>query len=518
MRLKLASLAKRFLLGSAALSLLLPAILTPAFACFSPADPYAVEVLLNKPGVSYDLSKLSQQSEVVQTPSGAYVYRSRYDERLIVALSEQGLELVGAGQSSEGPVTTVGIAGESVNAGELEERVREVVNDGLSGWEVDKYIFPDGIEGFAFTKVVGNSAVRVYVGAGSGEIRVGLSIACTACEGEMSEELASLIKSEVDSLLAELELSELSDLMDPFMVRSSLIRGPSRGSESERYLAVRIQVPIVQRVETATVFECGLTHGGVNSSELNPEATEELGWSVTAGGDEGALRFMLRKELSGAILLMSGVVEEGGVLRMFLRVEGASELKEDHFREFRLALDAMGLSEVSIDEGSFERLEESIGADVVPAFNASESEIKEALRVELEWLSSLGVITGLSEDDISEISARAELGNSGWNERLVWWEGRWVPYSETGMPLVRCFGPLPEFLSSEALDALGMGELGLGSEQAHESNVEGPLPLCGTSELPPRDRIDTLQGTLFAIAIITAGSLAIALILSLIHI
>ena len=488
----------------AALLILASTLAAPALACFSPADPYAVEVLLNKPGVSYDLPKLSQMDGVVQTPSGAYVYKSRHDDRLLVVISEQGLELANAGQPTEGPVTTIAITGEGLDAGELAKRVGEALSKGSLSWKVNGYVFSDGVEGFSFTKVVDDSAVRVYVGADSDEVRVGLSVACATCEGELSEELASLIKSEVDALLAELELPEFGDLIDPLMVRDSLIRGPSSGG-AERHLAVRVQVPIVQRVQTVTVFECDLAHEGASPSELKPEAAEELGWDVTADRGEGGLRFMMRKEVSEVSLVVSGTADERGVLRLVLRVERSPELRGDYLKELRSALDAIGLSDVSVDEGSFKKWEESVGSDVVPAFNVSESEVREALRAELRQLLDLGVTAGLTEEDISEIVARARLGNSGWNERIVWWEGRWIPYSETGLPLVKCFGPEPEFLSSETLDRLGVGELGLGAEQTHESESSALVEV-------PGDRIVTLPGAIFAIAILAAGSLAVLLI------
>ncbi|MEM2824166.1 MAG: hypothetical protein QXF69_08705, partial [Thermofilaceae archaeon] len=60
-----------------------------AVACFSPADIYAVEVVLNKPGVEYDLSKLTGASEIEYANGVGYAYQSHFDPRLIIVLSEQ---------------------------------------------------------------------------------------------------------------------------------------------------------------------------------------------------------------------------------------------------------------------------------------------------------------------------------------------------------------------------------------------------------------------------------------------
>ena len=58
-------------------------------ACVSPEDPYSVEVLLNKPGLSYDLSMLKSAENVVDVNpeligvSGeVVVYKSHYHNDL----------------------------------------------------------------------------------------------------------------------------------------------------------------------------------------------------------------------------------------------------------------------------------------------------------------------------------------------------------------------------------------------------------------------------------------------------
>ncbi len=482
---------------------LLAVLAAPGLACFSPADRYAVEILLNKPGLSYNLSRLPQLAETVRTSSGAYVYRSRHDDRLLVVISEQRLSLAGVEPAREGPVASFE-APSGMNPGELVDAVGRVLAGGPQGWKVSEYLFPGGLEGFIFTRDVGDSVVRVYVGAASGRVRVGLSVACEPCEGELEPGLASAIESEVEDLLTELGLSEFRDLIGPLEVERSLVRG---GGWPERYLAVRIQVPIVQRTETVTVFECHLPRGEVSPSELNPEAAEGLGWIVAEEEEGGGLRFTMERLIYGASVRIAGSVDAGGVLRLVVRVEGVHELEEGVLREIRSALSAAGLAGLGVDAESFERFEESVGSNVAPAFNVSETEVREALRFELEFLQSQGVVSGLTEGDISKIAARAELGDSGWNERLVWWEGRWVPYSETGLPLVKCSQPVPEFLSPETLDTLEVGELGLGTSLG-QGTVHDPLALCGTSELPPGNQVEDWSEVLL-VAALSAAALAL---------
>ncbi|MEK7580390.1 MAG: hypothetical protein AAB465_02160, partial [Patescibacteria group bacterium] len=58
-------------------------------ACMSPTDLFAVEVLLNKPGINYDLSqlKLLPQKELIQN-EGKFYYRSHFYPDIGVVLSE----------------------------------------------------------------------------------------------------------------------------------------------------------------------------------------------------------------------------------------------------------------------------------------------------------------------------------------------------------------------------------------------------------------------------------------------
>ena len=79
-------------------------------ACVSPEDPYSVEVLLNKPGLSYDLSMLKSAENVVDVNpeligvSGeVVVYKSHYHEDLAAILYESSIET--AEETNEHPVS-----------------------------------------------------------------------------------------------------------------------------------------------------------------------------------------------------------------------------------------------------------------------------------------------------------------------------------------------------------------------------------------------------------------------------
>ncbi len=76
--------------------------------------------------------------------------------------------------------------------------------------------------------------------------------------------------------------------------------------------------------------------------------------------------------------------------------------------------------------------------------------VREVLKYELNWLIKAGVIRGLSSEDVSKIYSVARAGMAGWNSRLVYVEGEWMPYYRAikyipGASLIRsCIVGIPE--------------------------------------------------------------------------
>lgn len=61
---------------------------------------------------------------------------------------------------------------------------------------------------------------------------------------------------------------------------------------------------------------------------------------------------------------------------------------------------------------------------------ANEKELKNSLKYELKWLIEIGVIKGLDDEAVNEIISSAKIGYAGWNSRLVYYNGKWLPYHE----------------------------------------------------------------------------------------
>jgi hypothetical protein len=98
---------KNFLLLSFLILSLFSASL--AQACFNPTDSFAVEVILNKPGIVYDLAKI-KNAVGVSTQDNSLIYHSHYNENAAVILSEDESSENGLGIKIQIPtkeVTTV---------------------------------------------------------------------------------------------------------------------------------------------------------------------------------------------------------------------------------------------------------------------------------------------------------------------------------------------------------------------------------------------------------------------------
>ncbi len=434
-----------------------------ASACFSPADPYAIEVVLNKPGVKYDLTKLAGMKGVSSVDHfsaySAYAYKSHYDDRLIVVVSEQGLKYANVRAPSDEPMTVVSVKGLNLTPEQVSDNIEKVKNE--LGWDVETPSAPKG-RGivFIFTKMIDGAEVKVFLGVAElescGEYTVKLGLLIRGVE-EVDDELASKIKSEAGSLLDKIGLPELKKLLKTHMIKDALARKPP---EQEKYIAVRIQVPLKQEVNTTTVHTCSIEYASekFDISELKVEEARKLGWTVWVKriSEDNYMGFIMTKKLDEAKLSIEGK-GRGGEAYLSLRVANLDELSSEILEEFRNAFKAIGLGEKLVDKCLFVKFQESTRSRFVPAYDISEEEVKNALKTELEWLSENGIITGLSKEDLEVILSVAKLGYAGWNSRLVWSNGKWVSYGFTdGAMVLRCVkAPLRIFFPEEETGDIG---------------------------------------------------------------
>ena len=408
-----------------ALSLLLSLLYTlqVAAACFSPADLFAAEVVLSKPGVNYDLAMLSGVVEVEYAGGRAYAYRSHYDEKLVVLLYEQEL------------------AGDRHLVVRLQVPVKEEVI------AVHKCVFP---------------ASRC-----SAKLPVGKVVTVAEGSGEAVLELGELRFSNPAFVLFKLVLRVLEGRAN-FTVSGELTlesafegEPPRAGSRVYRVLMpclVEQNMPCYRVMVVIPGYDAPLR---VEEGVYRP--TLKLSWIST--GSASILVEELEVLCRGAVLpqpLPQGWTLEGGVLtgdidsaRVTVDLESgvcevvvpgpAASLPREVEEQLRKLLAPGDPASLKLECSS------SVDSKLKPAVEVGEEEVKAALKRELEWLAETGVVEGLSSSDIEAITAAARLGYAGWNSRLVWHSGAWVPYSEVpGAALLRCVTGVSEVFNAES--------------------------------------------------------------------
>lgn len=77
--------------------------------------------------------------------------------------------------------------------------------------------------------------------------------------------------------------------------------------------------------------------------------------------------------------------------------------------------------------------------DFVPSVNIDINvfDFSDAMKIELIWLRDNKIISGLTDADTNEIVKEARRGKAGYNSRIVYFNGSWLPYSRTENPLLR---------------------------------------------------------------------------------
>jgi len=348
--------------GGIALSLIFVGV---ALACANPTDSFATEVLLNNPDISYDLSGIAQ---------------------------------------AEGVTLQMGEVAPS--AGEIVTVEAPKPQQAVTGQEIAP---PE--------------------------------------EGETQTEIEAIIyRSHYDPRVAVI-LSE-----------------SGIGPEAREHLSVRIQIPTQEVHGSAPLVEMRLV-GPMDVASLDVEQAQALGWEVhvsgtgswTVGGgdaegndDEEAERpgegrqvsrnvYTLRKDNLLVHIMPAGRTSLTET-EVEVTVNDAASLSDEVRNEVARLLVVIGfaaeeqaaLENASVESKANEWMDLAEAVDV----SADEFDWQEAMRTELAWLRDEGVIAGLSDADIEEIAAACKRGSAGYNSRIVYEAGRWLPYRETSQPLL----------------------------------------------------------------------------------
>ena len=200
-----------------------------------------------------------------------------------------------------------------------------------------------------------------------------------------------------------------------------------------RGLSVRLQIPTetVKISRTQTLLEIQVNRN------LTPDVDlmESMSYEILK---KSSVEVSLIEAKKGS--LETGSVEisifsrasEGSLFSVAIRNKN---LTDDLMRELKIIATSAGITE---HEWSNAKIETKTVHDVdlrVSNDSLENFDFKTAIRVELMWLENNGIISGLADSDIQQISQLAKAGLAGHNSRLVW-ENGWKPYYETSSPLL----------------------------------------------------------------------------------
>lgn len=210
-----------------------------------------------------------------------------------------------------------------------------------------------------------------------------------------------------------------------------------------KQLSIKLQIPVKQVQMKLPVVNIKAV-GTVDIALLNVDAAKELGWNVKVSG----------KAFLGNVTRDSYSLEKGDI-SISLMPEGrtslerteaeavinnATVLTEDARRDIEKVLVKIGFArrEEALQNAAVEsRIQE--WEDLVPSVNvdANTFNFSGAMRAELTWLRNNKVLSGLTDEDIDGIAKEAGKGTAGYNSRIVYFKGDWLPYRRTGQPLIK---------------------------------------------------------------------------------
>jgi len=206
----------------------------------------------------------------------------------------------------------------------------------------------------------------------------------------------------------------------------------------EKYLAVRVQPQIVYENTTLTRYS---THLYFENLSIDPSRiyniSNTLGWIIDYYNSK-----------PGAVYAngVEGTVFDGRVERVVDNVTVWIEFRGETVNgrvSIELWITVGGVITSSINETIYSFIREYVGREpeikysgglttitVEKKPSVEKDRIVEAIAYELEWLTGVGVINGLSWSDIEMIRNNAEPGYAGANSRLVYANNRWEPFSK----------------------------------------------------------------------------------------
>jgi len=437
----------------------------PALACFSPTDSFATEVLLNRPGISYDLSGVSQAESVNVT----WEEELTFEGELVSSVPDLIIDTVAKGYWSGCQEEEYQVVRSQTEWEELWDKIVADITPKPELPEIDfsEYMLIAAFMGeqstggysieiaaaFYYLEDIMVTVKRHYPPSGSG-VTTALTQPYHVVKIEKSDRKVVFQQVEARS---ETKTIIYRSHFDP-EIAVILSEGMLYPDEA-RYLSVRIQIPTKSVSYTTWNVDMSLTKP-VDMSSLDIEAAKALGWeTVSSAGEWPYYKGMFVKD-SIAVDILPGQSGEPEETVVMVSISNATlPLAEQAREEIATFLVAIGFAvdeESALDNAEIESYSNE-WQDLAPAIDIDPEEFdwKLAMKTELLWLRDNGVIRGLTDSDIDEASFACEKGTAGHNSRVVFEDNEWMPYHKTDNPALLRDGDCGGF----SLDSLPDGVL-----------------------------------------------------------
>ena len=196
-------------------------------------------------------------------------------------------------------------------------------------------------------------------------------------------------------------------------------------TDADKYLSIRIEGKAVIVNRTVYIYYMKTSAPKIIDIEEIERTLIEHGWSINTYPGEGYIKTILIKNTSGRTITVPMTISYINGTTVF-----SAKIKLEHgsdnaiVESLREALEEItGDADITLDKKSL------IEQGIEPSRNVTEATLKETLEYELKWLIGLGVIEGLTDDDVEEILSSIREGMAGWNNRLVYLDDGWYPYN-----------------------------------------------------------------------------------------
>jgi DNA-binding MarR family transcriptional regulator len=443
----------------------------PAKAYYNPESAFAVEVLLNKPNITYNLSLFESYVEkgtvniiIVEEenntfePGIYYIYRSHYNSNLGVIIREVNDTFTYPTGYQEVEI----IKESKLLSFDFELELNESIVDFMSerGYQESdrtvRYYTDNGEEklvGIGFRKLP--EEIEVYVGVPEGvmipEEQIPANATSLVWVGAPKDNLTLEVDYDVKDMLEFLNIEpNLWDNATHFNYTDYCFLIKEKEKINLEGLSMTLAIPtkyeeIIITLETLTLkldFEVELNESLI--SFMENQSYEEAG----GGYVNEKLVSLVFKKGEVSVWISSG---EGGKTGSGPTTAGETVIwVEGPQIATNTTLDtevrAM-LAYLNIDPGSWDNATNETSTIVdwglVPAVDLYPEKLdwKTAIETELEWLTTQSIVEGLTENDIQEIKKNAIPGNAGFNGRIIYYNDTWIPYYDSGCPvLTESFG------------------------------------------------------------------------------